>query len=133
MSAWLLTIVLALVVSGTQTWFKLVSREPPPGRKHALAMDDAVFWIDWIVTAVSAFFLFLLATAQANKPIGTPHVFVAVVVLGLGGMVIPFAFRYLCYDGTGKIKGWMYVIAADAVGLLILLSSVAAGVRAYGA
>jgi hypothetical protein len=121
------------MVSGTQTWFKLVSREPLPGKKHALTMDDAVFWIDWIVTAVSAFFLFLLAAAQANKPIGTPHVLVAFVVLGLGGMVIPYAFRILCYDGNGKIKGWAYVIAADAVGLLVLLSTVAAGVKAYGA
>ncbi|MGJ6969413.1 hypothetical protein ACSDR0_46755 [Streptosporangium sp. G11] len=96
-------------------------------------MDDAVFWIDWIVTAVSAFFLFLLAAAQANKAIGTPHVFVAVVVLGMGGMVIPFAFRLICYDGKGNIKGWVYVVVANVVGLLVLLSSVAAGVKAYGA
>jgi hypothetical protein len=96
-------------------------------------MDDAVFWIDWIVTAVSAFFLFLLAAAQANKPIGTPHVFVAVMVLGMGGMVVPFAFRLICYDGQGNIKGWPYVVVANVVGLLVLLSSVAAGVKAYGA
>ncbi|MFH9824843.1 hypothetical protein [Streptomyces bobili] len=95
-------------------------------------MDDAVFWIDWIVTAVSAFFLFLLAAAQENKPIGTPQVFVAVVVLGLGGMFVPFAFRYFCYDGTGRIKGWGHVIIADVIGLLVLLSSVAAGVKTYG-
>ncbi|WP_210586883.1 hypothetical protein [Streptomyces sp. GESEQ-35] len=95
-------------------------------------MDDAVFWIDWIVTAISTFFLFMLAAAQQDRPLGTPQVFAALVVLGLGGMFIPFGFRFLCYDGHGRMKGWLYVIAADAVGLLILLSSVATGVSTYG-
>ena len=96
-------------------------------------MDDAVFWIDWLVTAISSFFLFLLGAAQDNKPIGTPQVAVAAFILIAGGMVLPFAFRIICYDGNGKIKGWPYVIVANAVGLLILLSSVAAGVKTYGA
>ncbi|MFC9971443.1 hypothetical protein ACFVH6_11170 [Spirillospora sp. NPDC127200] len=128
----MITIVLALAVAGAQTWFKLVSREPQPGKKHALTLDDAVFWIEWITTAASTIILFLFGAAQQGKPIGTSHVFAAIVVLVLGGMVMPYAFRYLCYDGNGRIKGRSYVIIADAIGFLILLSSVAAGVKAYG-
>ncbi|TGB03321.1 hypothetical protein [Streptomyces sp. MZ04] len=135
MPAWLLTLTLAISVSGMQTWFKLVSREPDPatGSRHALTLDDAVFWIDWVVTAVSALFLFLLGAAQDNKPIGTSYVFAALVALVLGGMVLPYAFRILCYDGTGKIKSWVHVAIADAVGLLVLFACVAAGVKTYGA
>ncbi|MFF5365646.1 hypothetical protein [Streptomyces sp. NPDC013187] len=98
-----------------------------------MTLDDAVFWIDWVVTAVSALFLFLLGAAQEGKPIGTSYVFAAIIALVLGGMVMPFTFRILCYDGSGAIKSWIHVVVSNAVGLLILFACVAAGVKTYGA
>jgi hypothetical protein len=129
--AWLLTLGLAFVVAVLQTWLKLVSREPAPGKKHALTLDDAVFWIDWIVTAAVALCGALIAASLDHKPIGTATVFVALGVLFVGMTFMPFGVRMICYDGSGAIKGWLYVVCADAIGLIVLLSSVVAGVKTY--
>lgn len=115
-----------------QTWLKLVSREPPAGRWHALTKDDAVFWIDWTVTAALALCSSLVAASMAGRPIGTVHVFAALGVLVLGLAVMPYAVRLTCYDGHGNIKSWGHVVCANALGALVLLSSVAAGVKTYG-
>lgn len=129
--AWLLTLGVALVVAVLQTWLRLVSREPRPGKKHALTIDDAVFWIDWIVTAAVAFCGALLAASLEGKPIDAATVATALVVIILGLTFMPFGVRMVCYDGTGVIKGWVHVVVADLAGLLVLLSSVVAGVKTY--
>lgn len=130
--AWLISLVLAVGVSGAQTWLKLVSREPPPGKKHALTMDDAVFWIDWTVTAVVALSGSLVAASLDHKPIATMTVVVALGAILVGMTIMPFGVRMICYDGSGVIKGWVHVVCANAFGLMVLMSAVAAGVKIYG-
>ncbi|MGA5278365.1 hypothetical protein OIE78_16030 [Streptomyces cellulosae] len=129
--AWLITLALAVGVSGAQTWLKLVSREPPPGKKHALTIEDAVFWIDWTVTAVVALCGALIAASLDHKPIATSTVFVALGAILVGMTVMPFGVRMVCYDGSGVIKGWLHVVCANAFGLIVLMSAVAAGVKTY--
>ncbi|MDP9949108.1 MULTISPECIES: hypothetical protein [Streptomyces] len=129
--AWLLTLGVAFVVSLLQTWLRLVSREPRPGKKHALTIDDAVFWIDWIVTAAVAFCGALLAASLEGKAIDAATVATALVAIILGLTFMPFGVRMVCYDGSGVIKGWMHVAVANVAGLLVLLSSVVAGVKTY--
>lgn len=129
--AWLLTLGLAAAVAILQTWLKVVSREPQPGKRYALTLDDAVFWIDWIVTAVIALCAALIGASLNHRPIGTATVFVALGVLFLGTTFMPFGVRMLCYNGSGVIKGWLYVVCADAIGMVVLLSSVVAGVKTY--
>ncbi|MFE7772606.1 hypothetical protein ACFU5O_01625 [Streptomyces sp. NPDC057445] len=129
--AWLITLGLAFGVAALQTWLKLVSREPTPGARHALTLDDAVFWIDWIVTAAAALCTALVGASLEQKPIATSTVGVALVVLIMGLTFMPYGVRMICYDGNGVIKGWPYVVCADAVGLIVLLSSVVAGVKTY--
>ncbi|WP_217251931.1 hypothetical protein [Streptomyces sp. AC602_WCS936] len=129
--AWLLTLGLAFVVAVLQTWLKLVSREPPPGKKHALTLDDAVFWIDWTVTAAVALCGALIAASLDHKPIASSTVFIALGVQFVGMTFMPFGVRMICYDGSGRVRGWPYVVCADAIGLIVLLSSVVAGVKVY--
>ncbi|MFE5546628.1 hypothetical protein [Streptomyces sp. NPDC057677] len=129
--AWLITLGVALTVALLQTWLRLVSREPPPGKKHALTMEDAVFWIDWIVTAAVAFCGALLAASLEKKPIDAVTVVTTLVTIILGMTFMPFGVRMICYDGNGVIKGWVHVVGANVAGLLVLLSSVVAGVKTY--
>ncbi|MEW2083481.1 MULTISPECIES: hypothetical protein [unclassified Streptomyces] len=96
-----------------------------------MTIDDAVFWIDWIVTAAVAFCGALLAASLEGKPIDAATVATALVVIILGLTFMPFGVRMVCYDGTGVIKGWVHVVVADLAGLLVLLSSVVAGVKTY--
>ncbi|MBC2907588.1 hypothetical protein [Streptomyces cupreus] len=129
--AWLITLGLAAAVAVAQTWLKLVSREPQPGKKHALTIDDAVFWIDWTVTAVVALCGALIGASLDHKPIAASTVAVALGAIFLGMTVMPFGVRMICYNGSGVIRGWLYVVCADAFGLIVLMSSVAAGVEIY--
>ncbi|MFF0293158.1 hypothetical protein ACFYST_08205 [Kitasatospora sp. NPDC004614] len=119
-------------MSGVQTFMKLVSREPPPGKKHGLTIEDAVFWIDWTVTAAVAFCAAMIGASIQHKPMDIVTVTLGIAVLFFGIAVFPVVVRSVCYDGSGAIKGWVYVVAADAVGIVILMSSVAAGVKTYG-
>lgn len=129
--AWLLTFGVAAGVALLQTWLRLVSREPRPGKRHALRMDDAVFWIDWTVTAAVAFCGAMVAASLEGKPIHFSTVALALLTLFFGLIFMPFGVRMICYDGNGVIKGWVHVTVANVCGLGVLLSSVVAGVETY--
>ncbi|MFC9404350.1 hypothetical protein ACFTWQ_04890 [[Kitasatospora] papulosa] len=131
MQATLLTFGLAALVAAMQTWIKYASRRAPAGQSHALRRDDALFWIDWIVTAAVALGTSLVSASMQGKPVGTIHVGVALAVLVLGLAVMPKVVQELCYDSSGDLKGWSHIICANAAGLIILLSSVVAGVKIY--
>lgn len=146
MPAWLITLILLATVAAMQIIMKVMSREPPPGKKIPLAIEDALFWVDWVVTAAVALSLSLLSSSKhigqqvaagaggasggaaddSDKVIGLLFVF------GVGMLLLPLLIRYFCYDGTGKIKGWPYVILSNAAGVTILLVAVTTGVDIYG-
>ncbi|MCX4819387.1 hypothetical protein OG883_05595 [Streptomyces sp. NBC_01142] len=120
------------IVSGMQLIMKVISREPPPGKKVNLTLEDAVLWIDWVVTAGVALALTLLsATARGEASVDVLVGLLFVCVVGM--LVVPVLVRVLCYDGTGGIKGWSYVVLADLAGMMVLLVSVTTGVNIYGA
>ncbi|MFJ9941314.1 hypothetical protein [Streptomyces erythrochromogenes] len=121
-----------MLVALMQTWIKYASRKAPAGRTHGLRRDDALFWIDWLVTAALALGVSLVTASMQGKPVGTFQVGVALSVLVLGLAVMPKVVQEMCYDSTGDLKGWSHIVSANAAGLVILLSSVAAGVKVYG-
>ncbi|MFI0976179.1 hypothetical protein ACH4SP_04015 [Streptomyces sp. NPDC021093] len=121
-------------MAALQTWMRASSREQVPGGpKIPLTLDDAAFWIDWVVTAMVAMFLAQLGSSLKGDPISAPLVCVSSAVLFLGGGVFPWCVKQLCYDGTGRFKSWVHVAMADLVGLAILFACVVVGVKAYGA
>ncbi|MFJ4005429.1 hypothetical protein ACIPWL_18540 [Streptomyces sp. NPDC090023] len=94
-------------------------------------MDDAVFWIDWTVTAVVALGASLIAASLDHRPLPPSTVAVALGAIVVGMTIMPFGVRMTCYDGSGGIRGWMHVACANAFGLVVLMSAVATGVKLY--
>ncbi|MEW1757860.1 hypothetical protein AB0393_15250 [Streptomyces cyaneofuscatus] len=115
-----------------QTFMRYASRKPPSGSVHSLKIDDAIFYIDWVVTSAVALGYAMVTAAMDGKRIETATVVVALIVLVVGVAVIPPLIRDTCYDASGKVKGWWHVIILDLAGLLFLASSVVAGVKTYG-
>ncbi|AYC40820.1 hypothetical protein DWG14_05093 [Streptomyces griseorubiginosus] len=118
-----------------QTFMRYASRKPPSGSTHSLKIDDAIFYIDWIVTSAVALGYSMVTVTMDGDPktqIETPTVVVALLVLVVGVAMLPPLVRDTCYDATGKIKGWWHVVVLDLIGLTFLASSVVAGVKTYG-
>lgn len=121
------TLGLATATVCLQLWLKLISRQPPPGKSHGLNLDDAVWWIDWIVTASVTLVGFVLLAVANGKQVTLGQVALALFSLFLGYSAMPYGVKMLCYDSQGQLKGWRYIVPANIVGIMILLSSVAAG------
>jgi xanthine/uracil permease len=113
-------------------WLKLISRTPRTNKKHGLEIEDALWWTDWVVAACFALVGSLIAAARDNKDIPVPQVVVATLALFVGFSVMPFGLRMIAYEPDAKIRGWIWVWAANGVASLVLLSAVAAGVKVYG-
>lgn len=130
MPAWLITLVLVAIVSGMQLIIKIISREPPPGKRVNLSLEDAVLWIDWVVAAGVALALSLLSTTAHGQ--ASPQVFIGLLFVSIVGMLLlPVLVRVLCYDVSGTIKGWSYVALANFAGMMVLLVAVTTGVKIY--
>ncbi|MGW0584276.1 hypothetical protein ACWD25_52185 [Streptomyces sp. NPDC002920] len=129
-----------------QIIMKIISREPPPGKKIPLTIEDSLFWVDWVVTAAVALSLSLLSSSKHHEQASaagvggasggtaddTDKLIGLFFVFGGGMLLLPLLIRYFCYDGTGKIKGWPYVILTNAAGVTVLLVAVTTGVNIYG-
>ena len=127
-----ITAAVAAATAVLQVWLKLISRTPLPGKKHGLEIEDALWWTDWVVAASFALVGALIAAARAGKQVPVPQVVVAALALFVGFSVMPYGLRMVAYAQNAKIKGWLWVWAANGVASLILLSAVAAGVKVYG-
>jgi hypothetical protein len=123
------TLGLAAATVILQLWLKLISRQPPPGRRHALTLDDAVWWIDWIVTASITLVVYVLLAIANHKEVTLGQVGLAMLSLFLGYSAMPYVVRLFCYDPTGNFKDWRLIIPLNVFGIVILLASVAAGVE----
>lgn len=123
------TLCIATATALLQLWLKLISRQPPPGKRHGLNLDDAVWWIDWIVTASITLVAFVLLAIANNRSVTIGQISLAILSLFLGYSAIPFAVRMFCYTPNGKLKDWRFIVPANVVGILILLMAVAAGAK----
>jgi hypothetical protein len=132
LQALLITVAVAAGTAILQVWLKLISRTPRLKKKHGLEIEDALWWTDWVVAASFALVGTLFAAARDNKQVPVPQVVVAVSVLIMGFSVMPYGLRMVAYAENARIKGWIWVWAANGVASLILLSAVATGVKVYG-
>jgi uncharacterized membrane protein YfcA len=133
LQALLITVAVAAGTAVLQVWLKLISRTPRANRRHGLEMEDALWWTDWVVAATFALVGSLVAAAgDKTKDVPVPQVVVAVISLFVGFSVMPYGLRMVAYDDDAKVKNWKWILAANGVASLILLSAVAAGVKVYG-
>lgn len=125
------TVLLAVGTALLQVIMKGSSRPNLPGKNHALTQDDALFWTDWTVAASLALGGSLLVASSQDKDIPPTQVAIGFGAIIVGCVFFPFFLRTFAYDAHGKIKSWGWIFGANAVGILILLGAVAAGVRVY--
>ncbi|MFD4561686.1 MULTISPECIES: hypothetical protein [unclassified Streptomyces] len=129
---WLITVGLAIGIAALQLWLRLVSRQPPPGKKHALKRDDYVFWIDWTVTAAVAFAASLIDASLNNKAASPGTTMGALAVILVGLIIMPFGFRMTSYDSSGNLNSWSMLIGSNLFALGFLSGAVTVGVKIYG-
>ena len=133
LQALLITAAVAAGTAGLQVWLKLISRTPRGNSWHGLEMEDALWWTDWVVAATFALVGSLIAAAGNERThVPVAQVVVAVISLFVGFSVLPYGLRMVAYDTDAKVKNWKWILAANGVASLILLSAVAAGVKVYG-
>ncbi|MER6360083.1 hypothetical protein [Kitasatospora sp. NPDC001527] len=127
----LAAMVLAAGVSLAQLWLKFASRKPHHQKWHALNLEDAIWWIDWVVAASVALVALLVIAAHEHKAVSVSQVIWASVTLLAGYSILPLSFRVICYE-NGQIKGWPYAAVMNMTGMTLLLGSAAAGASVNG-
>lgn len=131
-----LTLLVAIVVAGFQSILKLVSRwkgltQQGEEKEKLWELEDNLFWHEWIVTALVVMIIFVVSkSAQGN--LSPAPLIVGVVLLVVGLLPVPVGIGALLCDGSGRIANGKAAIIADVVGLVFLMTVVAAGGRIYG-
>lgn len=97
-----------------------------------MTLDDAVWWIEWVVTASIALALLLVVASHRHELLLTKQVGLGIAVTFLGYSVMPYFARLLCYDETGKLKSWRHVLGLNMIGMGVLVASVLVGARPNG-
>jgi hypothetical protein len=123
---------IAFAIALLQLWLKLLSRRPPPGKNHGLVPEDFVWWIEWVVAASVALALTLIVASYNGRVIPFSQVLSTIIALLCGFSILPYLAKVYAYDKNGQVKGWREIVVMNVLGMLILLSAVAAGVKAYG-
>ncbi|MCH0567953.1 hypothetical protein I3F60_01500 [Streptomyces sp. MUM 136J] len=95
-------------------------------------MEDAIWWIDWIVAASIALVILTLTASSNGKPVATAAVALGFVALFLGFSVMPLVVRQQFYDSSGRIKSWKHIASLNVIGMAILLSSAVVGANVNG-
>jgi hypothetical protein len=130
------TLILALGTAFMQTIMKDISRTDLPGKNHGLEREDALFWSDWTLAGAVALGGSVVAASIQHKVIPPGRLGLAIACIVLGCSAFPFFLRIAAYGPGARIKQWGWkgfgwVFVANAVGILILLGAVAAGVSVY--
>ena len=127
MLAVLLSMAIALATTLLQGWLRIISREPPEGKRIVVSKEDLIWWADWVVSGSLALAVLLLYAAKDHKAIDFKSLIITFLSLFLGYSALPFVAKMLIYDGDGEIKEWWYIAIANLFGALILLGTVAGG------
>jgi hypothetical protein len=131
----LLGLFIAAVTVGLQIWLKITSRDPPRDKRHGLAREDLVWWLDWVVAAVVAFSILALSTAHSHGSLDTTQVVELFVCFGLGLSGVPGLVRNWGYDKSHNppaLKTLMGIVVPNLLGAVILMAAVASGARLAG-
>ena len=123
------TAVLQVVMKG-------LSRTNHLGKNHGLNRDDALFWSDWVIAAALALTGSVIVSSSQGQAIPQGQLVLCFFAIFFGCTALPFFLRVFAYGPNAEIKAWGWwglgwVMIANAIGVLILLSSVWAGVAVY--
>ena len=132
----LLTLAIAIGTAAFQVTLKGLSRTNLTGQNHGLSRDDALFWTDWIIAAALALSGALMVASIEARPVPLKIVGGCLATLVFGCGALPLFMRTYAYDPNAELKemGWKgigWILIANFVGILILLSAVVTGVEIY--
>ncbi|GGP37669.1 hypothetical protein [Saccharothrix coeruleofusca] len=127
----LVTLAVAVGTACAQMFMKAASRPGLGGRSHGLRRDDLLFWTDWIIAASVALIGSALALSFAGKPVPPLQLVASFLALLLGVTAFPIFLRSFAYAGRAEMEKWGWVVTANLVGIVFLLSAVLLGVRVY--
>lgn len=97
-----------------------------------LKVDDADWWMEWVVTASVALGIFLIINAHEHKNVSVSQVALAFIAVGLGYSALPVMANVYCLDTNNKVRSWPRIMALNIVAVVILMATVAVGVKIYG-
>ena len=95
-------------------------------------MDDADWWKEWVVTASVALGIFLIINAHEHKDISVSQVILTLIAVGVGCGALPIVANVFCLDTNNKVRSWQRLIPLNVAAALILMATVAVGVKIYG-
>jgi di/tricarboxylate transporter len=125
-----LAIALGLVVlEGYLTFASRVTRD---NTKFPLHLDDATWWIEWVVAATVALAVFLVIDAHDHKDIDVAQIVTAIIAVFLGYSALPMMANIRCLDDEGKVKSVKWLIILNVAAIFILMAAVAVGAKIYG-
>ena len=129
-----LTLVIAVGVAASQSILRLVSRWKrlrQQNKPRMWELEDFVFWHEWVVTALVVMVFFVLSKSS-QKEVSTSAIVLSFSLLVLGLLPVPVGIGGLLCDDDGKITDTRSAFIANIVGLIFLLTVVAAGAHIYG-
>ena len=94
-------------------------------------LDDAAWWIEWVVIATVALAIFLVLSAHEHKHIGGGQITAVIIAMFAGYGLLPLMANVRCLDNDGKVKSIGWLITLNIAAMLILTAAVTAGAKVY--
>lgn len=133
-----ITVAFAFLSALGQTIVRAVTRPDAPGSLHAtFGVDDRHFYGEWVVSGCLALGGALVAASYSGKTISFEQFGLYTFLLVAGILLWPYVLRIRAHDPSTRqwktgTDGRRWLIASNAVGMLLLLAVVVTGVSVYG-
>ena len=115
------------LLEGYLKWSSRATKAKP----FPLTLDDADWWIEWVVSAGVALVIFLFVNAHEAKPVATQQLVTAIAAWLLGFSALPKLANIFCLNARGKVKSITWLVILNIVAVFILMATVAVGVKIY--
>jgi hypothetical protein len=133
-----ITVVFAFFSALGQTIVRAVTRPDAPDALHAnFGVDDRHFYGEWVVSGSLALGGALVAASYSGKTINSQQIGLYTFLLVAGIFLWPYVLRIRAHDPSTRQwktgpSGRRWLIASNAVGMVLLLAVVGTGVSVYG-
>src|SRR5690242_17405246 len=106
------TLAFAAGIVLLEGWLTYVSRVQKNSR-FPMKVDDADWWMEWVVTASVALGIFLVINAHEHKHISVSQVVWALVAVAAGYSALPVMANVFCLDTNNKVRSVPWLIALN--------------------
>lgn len=111
---------------------KWLSRTTSGGPPFPFTWGDADWWMEWIVASTVALVIFQVTNAHEGKPVSTKQAVTAAIALVLGYGALPKLANIFALDSEGNVVSVRWLAVLNIISALMLMATVAVGVKIYG-